>query len=94
MATSSFLNNITIRKKKEAESFLNALEKAENKKSKIVKYTARVEDIKDEETIRKILIFSQSTKGFRSKNIDQQLIKSIDFADLIIGFDTFYVTFQ
>lgn len=54
MATSSFLNNITIRKKKEAESFLNALEKAENKKSKIVKYTARVEDIKDEETIRKI----------------------------------------
>lgn len=54
MATSSFLNNITIRKKKEAESFLNALEKAENKKSKIVKYTARVEDVKDEETIRKI----------------------------------------
>ena len=54
MATSSFLNNITIRKKKEAESFLNALEKAENKKSKIVKYTVRVEDIKDEETIRKI----------------------------------------
>ena len=50
MATSSFLNNITIRKKKEAESFLNALEKAENKKSKIVKYTARVEDVKDEDS--------------------------------------------
>lgn len=54
MATSSFLNNITIKKKKEAEQFLYALEKAENKKAKKVKISGVVEDIKNKDQIRKI----------------------------------------
>lgn len=54
MATNSFLNNITIKSKRDAENFLLALEKAENKKSKLIKINGRVEDIKDKETIRKM----------------------------------------
>ena len=54
MATKSFLKEINIKNRKEAENFINALEKAENKKSKIVKFNKRVEDVKDSETIRKI----------------------------------------
>lgn len=54
MATKSFLKEITIKNRKSAENFIKALEKAENKKSKVVKFDKRVEDIKDSETIRKI----------------------------------------
>lgn len=54
MATKSFLKNITIRSSKEATKFLKALENAENKKSKDVKFDKMVEDIRDSEQIRKI----------------------------------------
>lgn len=54
MATKTFLKNITIKDKKSAERFINALENAENKKAKKVVYNQRVEDIKDTEQIRKI----------------------------------------
>ena len=54
MATKTFLKNITIKDKKSAEKFINALENAENKKAKKVVYNQRVEDIKDTEQIRKI----------------------------------------
>lgn len=54
MATRSFLKNITIKNRKEANRFIQALERAENKKSKEVKFDKSVEDVKDSEKIRKI----------------------------------------
>ncbi len=54
MATKSFLKNIVIKDKKSAEKFINALEKAENKKSKQVIIDKRVEEVTDSEQIRKI----------------------------------------
>lgn len=54
MATKSFLKNIIIKDRKSATNFINALEKAENKKSKTVHIDQKVEDITDKEQIRKI----------------------------------------
>ena len=54
MATKSFLKNITIKNKKSAENFLNALENAEGKKAKKVTLNERVEEVKDSATIQKI----------------------------------------
>lgn len=54
MATKSFLKEIVIKDKKSAESFINALENAENKKAKKVRINKMVEDVTDSEKIRKI----------------------------------------
>lgn len=54
MATSSFSNNIIIKNRRDAERFLIALEKAENKKSKEVKIDGVIEDIKDKEQIKSL----------------------------------------
>lgn len=54
MATKSFLKEIIIKDKKSAESFINALENAENKKAKKVRINKMVEDVTDSERIRKI----------------------------------------
>lgn len=54
MATKSFLKNIVIKDRKSAERFINALERAENKKCKKVKIDKMVEDVTDGEQIRKI----------------------------------------
>ena len=54
MATKSFLKNIVIKDRKSAENFINALEKAENRKAKKVKVTSKVENITDSKKIRKI----------------------------------------
>lgn len=54
MATKSFLKEITIKNRKSANKFINALENAENKKSKVIKINKMVENITDGETIRKI----------------------------------------
>lgn len=54
MATKSFFKEITIKNRKSANKFINALENAENKKSKVIKINKIVENITDGETIRKI----------------------------------------
>ena len=54
MATKSFFKEITIKNRKSADKFINALENAENKKSKVIKINKMVENITDGETIRKI----------------------------------------
>lgn len=54
MATKTFLKNITIKTRKDADKFLQALENAENKKSKKVIVDKLVEDVEDKEQIRKI----------------------------------------
>ena len=54
MATKSFLKEIVIKDKKATESFINALENAENKKAKKVRINKMVEDITDSERISKI----------------------------------------
>ena len=54
MATKSFLKNITLKNKKSAESFLNALENAENKKAKKVVLNERVEEVKDGAIIKRM----------------------------------------
>lgn len=54
MSTMSFLKNINIKNRKSAESFINALERAENKKSKPVHIDKKVENITDKETIKEI----------------------------------------
>lgn len=54
MATKSFLKNITIKDSKSAEKFIKALENAENKKAKVVRFDKRVEDVKDSNQIRKM----------------------------------------
>lgn len=54
MATKSFLKNISIKNKSSAAAFIDALENAEGKKRKDVKYDKSVENVKDSETIRKI----------------------------------------
>ncbi len=54
MTTKSFLRNITIKSKKEADKFLQALENAENKQAKIVKFDKRVEEIKNSEKIKEM----------------------------------------
>ena len=54
MATKSFLKNIVIKDRKKAENFISDLENAVNKKAKKVSIDKRVEDVTDEEQIRKI----------------------------------------
>ena len=54
MATKSFLKNIVIKDQKTAENFISALENAVNKKAKKVSIDKRIEDVTDEEQIRKI----------------------------------------
>ena len=54
MATKSFLKNIVIKDKKSAIKFIDALEKAENKKVKKVKIHKLTEDVTDSKQIRKI----------------------------------------
>ena len=54
MATKSFLKNIVIEDRKSAENFINALEKAENKKAKKIEINKMVEDVKGSIQIRKI----------------------------------------
>ena len=54
MATKSLLKENVIKDKKATESFINALENAENKKAKKVRINKMVEDITDSERIRKI----------------------------------------
>ena len=54
MSTKSFLKEIVIKDKKAAESFINALENAENKRAKKVKINKMIEDVTDGEKIRKI----------------------------------------
>ena len=54
MATKSFLKNIVIKNRKEADKFLVALENAEKKKSKEVTINQRIEEVKDPKQIRKL----------------------------------------
>ena len=54
IATKSFIKNIVIKDKKSATKFIEALEKAENKKVKKVKIDKLTEDVTDNEQIRKI----------------------------------------
>ena len=54
MATKSFLKNIVIKDKKSAIKFIEALEKAENKKVKKVKIDKLAEDVTNSKQIRKI----------------------------------------
>lgn len=54
MATKSFLKNIVIKDSKSAGKFIEALEKAENKKAKKVKIDKMVENVTDSKQIRKI----------------------------------------
>ena len=54
MATKSFLKNIIVKNKKSADSFITALENAEKKGRKKVNINAKVENIKDRDTIRKM----------------------------------------
>lgn len=54
MATKSFLKNIAIKNRKDANSFIIALENAENKGRKKVNINTRVEMVKDKEKIRRI----------------------------------------
>ena len=61
MPAKSFLKNITIKNKKEAEKFLQALENAENKQAKVVKFDKKVEEIKDSKTIKRM--FSKGNNG-------------------------------
>lgn len=67
MATKSFLKNITIKNSKAAENFIKALENAENKKSKVVKFDKRVDEIKDRNQIRKI--FSKQKVSYKVINL-------------------------
>ena len=54
MATKSFLKNVVIKDRKTAEKFVNALVKAENKRSKEIKVNKITENITEAEQIRKI----------------------------------------
>ena len=54
MATKSFLKNIVIKDRKSVAKFIDALEKAENKKAKKVNVGKMVEDVTDSTQIRKI----------------------------------------
>ena len=54
MATKSFLKNIVIKNRKEADKFLVALENAEKKKSKEVTINQRIEEVKDPKHISKL----------------------------------------
>lgn len=54
MATKSFLKNISIKNKSSVANFIDALENAEGKKKKTVKYDKAVENVKEEEKIKKI----------------------------------------
>ena len=54
MATKSFLKNIVIKDKKTAVKFIEALEKAENKKTNEVVIGKLAEDVTDKEKIRKL----------------------------------------
>jgi len=54
MATKSFLKNIVIKNNASATSFIEALENAECKKSKRVKFDRLVEDVEDSEKIKEI----------------------------------------
>ena len=54
MATKSFLKNIVIKDKKTATSFIEALEHAEKKGRKNVKFDKRVEDVTDENKIKEM----------------------------------------
>lgn len=54
MATKSFLKNVIIKDKKSATAFIEALENAEGKSRKDVKFDRLVEDIEDSEKIKEI----------------------------------------
>ena len=54
MATKSFLKNIVIKDKKAGEAFLLALENAEKKGRKKVRFNTAVKTIDDKDTIRKM----------------------------------------
>jgi len=54
MATKSFLKNIIIRDKRSATAFIEALENAEGKKRKNIKFDRLVENIEDSEKIKEI----------------------------------------
>lgn len=54
MATKSFLKDIVIKNRSSANSFLSALENAEKKGRKKVKYDVAVQYVEDAETIKKI----------------------------------------
>ncbi len=54
MATKSFLKNIVIKDKKSAEAFVSALENAETKGRKNVKFNTVAKTIQDKEIIRKM----------------------------------------
>lgn len=54
MATKTFLKPITIKNSKSAEKFIQALEHAENKKTKIIKFDKMVENVTDSEQIKKL----------------------------------------
>ena len=71
MATKSFLKEIVIKDKKSAESFINALENAANKKAKKVRINKMVEDVTDGERIRKI--FSKQKYGIQNNKFKRYL---------------------
>ncbi len=54
MATKSFFKEITIKNRKSADKFINALENAENKKSKVIEIDKMAKNVTDGSTIRKI----------------------------------------
>lgn len=54
MATKSFLKNIKIKNRANAQAFLCALENAEGRKGKSVNVNTSIKNINDKETIKKI----------------------------------------
>lgn len=54
MATKSFLKNISIKSRTSASAFIDALENADRKKRKNIKFDKSVETVKDENKIRKL----------------------------------------
>lgn len=59
MATKSFLKNLVI---KDTNKFIKALEKAKNKKAKVVNFEETVEEIKDPEKIRELFLLTKCLK--------------------------------
>lgn len=54
MATKSFLKEVIIKDKKAAENFVSALENAEKKDRKKLKFNTSVKTIEDKETIKRM----------------------------------------
>lgn len=73
MATKSFFKEITIKNRKSADKFINALENAENKKSKVIEIDKMAKNVTDGSTIRKIF----KKQNMRYKIINLEYLKKL-----------------